>query len=153
MSMQICLYSLNNFIKVDFFRGVQSAARLIDWGLESLPKFIVSYFKHELFVLQCGTTLNLSLISLKHFNLKTELGIDFTVLISFSIGQWECIAKNLCKYSSWVISSIADSLKVSSFVKKYNIYVLSSKTRQLMILSGIDGLKIKSIEKVICEKY
>ena len=52
----------------------------------------------------------------------------------------------------WFISSIADSLKVSSFVNKFNICISSSKTRQSVILLGIDGLKLNSIEKVLGEK-
>ena len=50
-----------------------------------------------------------------------------------------------------MILSIVDSLKASSTVKKAMIYESSLKTRQLVMLAGIDGLNNNSIEKTLGE--
>ena len=52
-----------------------------------------------------------------------------------------------------MISSIVDSLNASSPVKKEIIGESSLKTRQLVILSGMDGLNNNSIEKAVGEKF
>ena len=51
-----------------------------------------------------------------------------------------------------MILSIAISLKASSPIKKAMIYESSLKTRQLVMLAGIDGLNNNSIEKTLGEK-
>ena len=52
-----------------------------------------------------------------------------------------------------MISSIVDSLKAYSPIKKEMIYESSLNTDQLVMLSGIDGLNNNSIEKTLGEKF
>ena len=48
---------------------------------------------------------------------------------------------------------MAEYLKVSSFVRKFSTCTSLSNTRQLKILSGIEGLKINSTEKEFGVKF
>ena len=108
---------------------------------------MVSYLIRELLVLQLGTNLNLSCRSKNFSNHSTELGTGFTCSKAFSTEQNSFITEKSRRFSSWVTSSIAESLKVSSFVRKFNTCVSLSNICQLKILSGMEGLKINSTEK------
>ena len=123
------LNSLNNLINVVFSAGLQSIPRFIVWGFSYVPKFMLSYLIWELLVLQLGTDLNLSWRSKNFSNLSTELGTSFTFSKAFSTEQKSFITEKSRRFSSWVTSSMAESLKVSSFVRKFSTYTSLSNTR------------------------
>ena len=104
-------------------------------GSASVPKFISSNCKDELWVLTFVGFLKLLFRSNIHFRVLNPLGIKFP---NFN--------------SAWCSSSsIIATLKVSSFIKHSKICSSSSKTHRLVIMTGTEGMKSNSIEHLFFE--
>ena len=115
--------------------GEQHFPKFTYLGSASVPKFISSNCKDELWVLTFASFLNLLFKSNIRSRVLTPLGIKFP---NFN--------------SAWCSSSsIIAPLKVSSFIKHSKICWLLSKTRKLVIISRIEGLKSNSIEHLLLE--
>ena len=124
------LYWLKILMKLSLSAGEKHFPRFTYLGFVSVPKFINSNCRDELWVFTFAGLLNFSFKSNIRSKVLTPLGMK---LSNFS--------------SAWCSSSsIIAPLNTLSFVKHSIIYWSSSNTRRLVIMSGTEGMKSNSTE-------
>ena len=113
--------------------GEQHFPKFTYLGLASIPRFINSNCKDELWVLTFAGFLNL----LSKSNIRSKVLTPFGMKFPFYSCGW-------CSSSSIMVP-----LNVSLFIKHSNIFWSSSNTLILVMLSGTKGLKSNSIEHLL----